>query len=62
MGNKNLIGVQEAARIVRVSTRTIKRLALNGDLPHVHKLDGITGAYLFDRADVEAYAATRVAA
>lgn len=51
----DLIGTTEAAEILGVTSRTVKRLALIGnDLPPAHKMPGDTGAYLFHRADVEA--------
>lgn len=59
MGPTDLIGVNEAAEIVGVSTRTIKRLALNGELPYRHKLNGATGAYLFEYGTVVNFAAER---
>ncbi len=54
-----LLGVNEAAKIVGVSDRTIKRLAKSGVLPHAHKMPGQTGAYLFRRRDVEKLAKSK---
>lgn len=52
----NMIGSAEAAEILGVSRATVLRWA-DADrdirLPG-HKLPGETGAYVFDRADVEA--------
>lgn len=53
MPEPDLVGTVEAAEILGVSLATIKRLASKGDLPHVVKMRGGTGAYLFDRAVVE---------
>ena len=60
MGNQ-LLGVSEAAKVVGVSERTIKRLAKDGVLPHAMKLKGANGAYLFAPEAVEALAAERAA-
>ena len=51
-----LVGVTEVAAILGKSRATIKRWALHGTLPPVIKMPGETGAYLFDRAVVEALA------
>lgn len=50
-----LLGVADAARILAVSPRTVKRLLLSGDLPHRHKARGTRGAYVLALADVESY-------
>jgi len=62
MGHQDLIGVRQAAEIVGVSGRTIKRLAKDGVLPHAMKLPGDTGAYIFNLDDVQALAAKKAAA
>ena len=49
----DLIGTAEAAEILSVGQRTVKRLAQKGKLPHAMKMPGATGAYLFHRSDVE---------
>lgn len=51
-----LITTAELAALRGVSTRTIIRQAERGDLPVAAKAPGIRGAYLFDRAAVEALA------
>ena len=61
MGTTDLLGASEAAELTGYSVRTIKRLALSGKLPHVHKLPGANGAYLFNREDVERLAQERAA-
>lgn len=61
MQTSDLIGTQEAAAILGVSHRTVKRLAQKGKLAHAVKMPGETGAYLFNRADVEALAAEAAA-
>lgn len=52
-----LITAAQAARILGVDSKTIRRRALAGLLPVAIKLPGFTGAYLFDRAAVEKLAA-----
>ncbi|MEV7972853.1 helix-turn-helix domain-containing protein [Cellulomonas sp. NPDC089187] len=39
--------------------KTVRRLVDRGSLTPAFKLPGVTGAYLFDRAEVEALAAER---
>lgn len=51
-----LISVSEVSRILDRPTRTVKEQAKRGVLPTVGKLPGLTGAYLFDRAAIEALA------
>lgn len=51
--DKPLIGAAEAATILGVSKDTLVRMVARGDVPMVQKLDGVKGAYVFDRADVE---------
>lgn len=50
----DLITAKDAERILRKSRRTVVRWAEQGRLPYVQKLTGDTGAWLFDRAAVEA--------
>ena len=59
--NENHIGCTAAAQILGCSTATIKRLAKSGQLPAAFKMDGQTGAYVFARDVVEAFAAERAA-
>jgi hypothetical protein len=49
----SLVTAKEAAVIANKSVATIKRYALTGRLKHAMKLPGDTGAYLFNRKDVE---------
>jgi len=49
-----LITAAEAGVILGRTPRTIQRLADAGILASAQKLPGLTGAYLFRRADVEA--------
>jgi excisionase family DNA binding protein len=53
MSALDLIGTADAAEILGVSSRTVKRLARAGELPYTIKMPGDTGAYLFLRRDVE---------
>jgi len=49
----------QAARLLGVGRTTVHRLISDGDLNPVGKGDGPLGAYMLDRADVEALAAQR---
>lgn len=50
----------QAAEILRVDRRTVGRLAASGKLAVAFKIDGRTGAFLFDEADVAALAEQRM--
>ena len=54
MRNTDVLTTQEAARLLQTTARTVQRMASAGDLHPVFKAPGPTGAYLFDRADIEA--------
>lgn len=60
MSQPDQITVKQAAELLGVSPATVKRLALSGELPPASKFPTVTGGYLFERADVERVAATRV--
>jgi hypothetical protein len=47
----DLLTSVEAAEILDVTPRSVRRLAISGDLPTAHQLPGKKGAYLFS-ADV----------
>lgn len=49
----------EAANLLHASVWTVQRLVKSGALTPTKKLPGRRGAYLFDRAAVEALAAER---
>lgn len=51
----DLVGAVEAAEIIGVSLPTVKRAARAGDLKHEVKAPGKTGAYMFERSEVERY-------
>ena len=51
----DLVGTVEAAAILGCSVPTLKRKARTGELPHALKMEGRTGAYLFERSVVEAH-------
>lgn len=53
------IGSAEVCRIHNVHPSTVSRWVSNGDLTPVHKLPGKNGAFVFNRADVEQFAADR---
>jgi excisionase family DNA binding protein len=55
--DKPLIGAAEAAEILGVSKDTLIRMIARGEVPMVQKLDGVKGAYIFERAEVERVAA-----
>jgi predicted site-specific integrase-resolvase len=57
MPHDELIGTAEAAGILGKSLPTVKRYAMAGRLPVAVKMKGDTGAYLFERADVDRLAA-----
>ena len=52
--SQDLIGSAEAAAIFGVTIKTITRYVARGTLVPAFKLAGIRGAYIFNRADVEA--------
>jgi excisionase family DNA binding protein len=56
------ITTEEVARMLNVSKTTVKRAAASGRIPTVDKINSRTGAYLFDRATIEALVAERGAA
>ena len=49
----DLLMTAQAAEIVGKSVPTINRWAAEGVLPPAQKLPGRTGAYLFERSEVE---------
>lgn len=57
--NHPTITVAEAAAILAVNRKTVLRRVAAGILKPTQKLPGETGAYLFDRAEVERLAAER---
>lgn len=50
---------KQVAEALRTDRKGVRRLVERGTLTPVQKLPGTTGAYLFDRAAVEALAAER---
>ena len=54
MPETDLVGTVEAAEILGWSLPTLKRKARTKEVPYVIKMKGDTGAYLFDRATIEA--------
>ena len=57
----DLIPTAEAAEALGVHVATISRMVTRGDLAPAVKVPGKRGAYLFNRADVDALAAQRSA-
>lgn len=57
----DLVTSPEAGQLLGKSARTVQRMADAGDLPYLQKLPGPNGAYLFDRAVIEAKAAESAA-
>jgi predicted site-specific integrase-resolvase len=60
--NEHLIPAAQAKDILGVDVRTVHRMARSGLLPSAMKIPGKTGAWLFDRSEVERIAAQRAAA
>lgn len=58
----NLIGTAASAQLLGWSRAKVKREAQAGRLPYKQKMDGRTGAYLFDRTVIEVIAANRARA
>ena len=58
----DLIGSNEAARILSINRATLNRWAAAGRVPIAIDMDGLTGAKLYERADIEALAKIRRAA
>lgn len=51
-----LIGMAEAAEILGMERSTLTRRLLSGSIKALTKINGPRGAYIFDRADIEALA------
>ena len=62
MSHQAHITTETVARMLATSKATVKRKAKLGILPTVGKIEARTGAYLFDKAAIEAIAAERGAA
>lgn len=56
---REYITAAEAADLLGVDRRSVVRFIDNGDLTALDKLPGRTGAYLFNREDVERFAESR---
>ena len=54
MGKNDLIGSAEVAELLGISGSSLNRKVLAGQIPPVKKLPGSKGAYIFDRAEIEA--------
>ncbi len=52
----DLVSTSEAAEMLKITPKTISRYAQDGRLRPATKLPGLTGAYLFNRTDIEALA------
>lgn len=57
----DMLSSRQVAAALRVSLPTVHRMARTGALPVALQLDGLRGARLFRRADVESVAAERTA-
>lgn len=57
-----MIGSTESSRLLNIDKATLSRWVNNGTIQPALKLPGKNGAYLFNRADIEALAATRATA
>lgn len=58
----NVIGIATTAKILGQSPRTTTRQAEAGDIPVYGRLEGDSGAYLFDRAEIIRIRDERIAA
>lgn len=58
----DLVAVSEVAALLGKSVRTVHRMIQAGELKPVMKIGGGTGAYLFQRAEIEAAIEQRAAA
>jgi excisionase family DNA binding protein len=56
------IGTAEACEALGVSKDTLIRMAARGDITPLHKMPGVNGAYVFDRAEIEELAARKAKA
>lgn len=54
----DVIGALDVAEVLGISKATVNRRALAGEIP-AHKLPGKRGAYVFNRAVIEALAAAK---
>jgi len=52
MGNPDLIGSAEVCQILAIDRGTLTRRIAAGKLAYVSKMPGLTGAYIFERAEV----------
>lgn len=59
MHTANMVSTRDAAALLGTDRNGVRRLLRSGDLEPALKLDGKTGAYLFDREVVEALAKAR---
>jgi predicted DNA-binding transcriptional regulator AlpA len=59
MSQTDHITTSEVARMLQMPLATVKRYAATGKLPTVCKLAGTTGAYVYDRAAIIEWDATR---
>ncbi len=57
-----LLTATQVGRMIDRSSRTVIRLAENGEIPQAGKLPGRNGAYLFRRGDAEKLVAKLAAA
>lgn len=56
-GERELMTSQEVATLLKRDRKTVQRWAAAGKLPHAAKVRGIRGPWLFDREDIERFAA-----
>lgn len=56
MPSFDILSTRETAESLNVGVRDVQRLIAGGRLTPITKLPGKTGAYLFNRSDVEALA------
>ena len=54
---KDPIGTAEAMDVLGVSKDTLIRMIARGEIKKAHKMPGLRGPYILDRAEIEALAA-----
>lgn len=59
MNEDAYLSTRDVAQMLHTSVPTVTRLVRSGDLPAALKAPGARGAYLFDRGDIETFAAER---
>ena len=56
-----LMDTRQVAKAAHVTVPTVTRWVADGNLKPAHKGEGLRGAYVFDKAEVERWLAERIA-